>query len=99
MISGIIQALESFLAGLLDKLKVGSPLTFVLLITVIFGGAATIENYTELGESLPWLFEGVVPEVIKGLVAILINTRTKRHMDVTDDSGEGFKVMDIDYDD
>ena len=99
MISTILKFFETQLAGIFDKLRLGSPIAYFVVLVIIFGGSAVIENYSNLTEDLPWLFNGITDELLKALAAILLSSRTKRHLDHTDDHGEGTSVMSIDEDD
>lgn len=95
----LIELFKNQLATLFDKLKMGSPIAYLIVMVIIFGGAAVVEHATELADQFPWLFNTVVDEILKALVAILISPRTKRHMSKADDSAEGLSVLDIDHDD
>lgn len=99
MFTGLIKFFEGRLATIFDKVRVSSPILYLGIIVLVFGGSAAIENFTGLAEELPWLFNGVLDEVLKGLTAALLSSRTKRHIDGADDSGAGILVNDVDHDD
>lgn len=94
-----MKILESKLAELFDKLRIGSPVAYLFIIVFVFGGSAALENFGNLSEELPWLFNGIVDTIIQTAAAALLSSRTKRHMDVTDDDGDLIHVMNIDHDD
>jgi len=97
MIRSIIKALEQKIAELLDKLKINSPLAYMAVVILIFGSTAFIEHSPDLAGKFPWLFEGYVIDILKGLAAALLAPRTKRHMEHHED-GEA-NTMNVDYDD
>lgn len=99
MLTGLLNLFKGKLAALLDKLKMSSPISYLILLVVVFGVAAVPEASPEMAEKFPWLDAGISKEIILFLVAFLTNPRTKRHMHEQDDDGDGFRVMDIDHDD
>jgi len=97
-LAGILLLFNTQIAGLLDKLKIQSPVAFLAILVIIFGGSSFVEHNTDLTDKLPWLFNGA-DEILKALAAILLNARTKRHMQEADDGLDTTSVMDVDHDD
>ena len=99
MMITLLKFFETQLATLFDKLRLSSPIVYLVTLLLVFGGVQVLENFGDLSEKLPWLFNGIVDEVLKALAAILLSSRTKRHLENADDHGTGTSVMDIDHDD
>lgn len=97
-IAGLISLFDSKIAPFFDKIKTGSPLIYMILMVVIFGGTAFAENNTDLATVLPWFFDGV-DDILRALAAIVLSPRTKRHMHEADDGSAGVSVMSVDHDD
>lgn len=99
IIKGLLNLFNGKLATLFDKLRIASPVVYLLIIVLVFGGAAVLENFTGLSEEFPWLFDGVTDTIIEGLVAILLSSRTKRHIPKNPEDVESMAINDIDHDD
>lgn len=94
----IIKFFDKQLAVLFDKVRLSSPIAYTLIIVVIFGGSALVENFSGLEEVAPWLFSAISNEVLQALVALLLSSRTKRHLEEPGDA-LGVQTFGIDHDD
>lgn len=95
MIVSIIKLFEGKIALFLDKLTVGSPIVFMIVAVIIFGLGQYVENFEFLPEILQQPF---VKELFVYLAALLLRTRTKRHINSPGDEA-GVNIQSIDYDD
>lgn len=86
--------MESFLAVILDKLKVASPTAYIIFSAVIVGlNAVIVEGFLVLPEAIPTY----VIQLFSMIVLALAQTRTKRH--ITSNGVSTLSVNDQDYDD
>lgn len=97
--NSVTKLIEKQLAAFLDAVRIASPIAYALIMVVVFGIGAVLENFTDLAGSLPWLFEGSAGDIIQGLIAFILSSRTKRYLGQSDDGVQALAVMDADHDD
>lgn len=90
----ILSLFTEQLAKLFDKLRISSPIVYLVVLGIIVGGAEVIKADPELIASLPeWA--GYVVTVVEVLAAILLSSRTKRHITAHQElvSGAQIKIL------
>lgn len=68
------------LANLFDKLRVASPLVYLIILAVVVGGGEFLRGSDTILVNAPeWLDYVII--IVEVVTPILLSSRTKRHMD------------------